>query len=372
MTLARGADEGSGEDASEAAVLPVRVRFTSGSIVRAVLVVMAFSVVVQVVGAAADPIVWFVEGATGAAIFYPVVVVLSRKMPHAAAVALVSVGLVVFVALVGLRLFTELKGEAEQFQSNAPQIAANIESSSTVGEAAKQFGLGDKIERLANDVAGAFNFNESSVSALSTAASIGSSLFIVWLFGVMMLFSAPAFLTGAQGQIRSERSRDRARTVVAAAYANAWQYTATSGARSMGYGLATWVLAWSTDLQAPTLLAVWVALWSFVPAVGLLIGGMLVAIIAMFSSFATAGVLLTFFVIAQILDVQFLQRRIDRNNVHVGPALTLVAAIIGFGLYGFGGVVVFCTWTFFVLAVLDQMRPLHDEVADARVSATPP
>jgi len=340
--------------ATEDSVLPVRVRFTPGSIIRAVLIVMAFVVVAQVVGAAADPLVWFAEGVAGAAIFYPVVVLLSRRMPHWVAVALVSLGVVAFVAFLGLRLFTELKGEAEEFQQRAPTIAENVDSSSA---AMLQFGMGDKIIRLSEDVAGGFRFDGADVSTLSTAASIGSSLFVVWLFAVMMLFSAPAFLAGAGRQISDGRRKERLEGVLAAAYVNSWEYLALCTGRALAYGAMTWFVAWLVGIPSPTLLSVWVALWAFVPRFGLVIGGSMVALVAMFESFPVAGIVFAAYIVASVVDATTVQRRIEDHTVHVGSALTMVAAMVGFGLFGFGGTIVFCVVLFFGLAILDQIRP---------------
>jgi predicted PurR-regulated permease PerM len=367
MVLARGGREGRGADpltdlTNEGSPdPPVRVRFTAGSIVRGVLVVGAFVVLATVVMAAATPLVWFAEGVIGAALLFPAVVGLSRRMPHAMAVALLSVGIVVVVGLVGFRLFAELRDEANQFQTKAPTLAQDVESNPTVGSAAQQFELGEKVEKFANDIAGAFNFSDASVSTLSTAASLGSAAFVVWLFGVMMLFSAPRFLEGAADQLGSTARRERVAKIVAVGYWRAWQYFAAMLVRGLAYGAATWVVAWTLGLEAPTLLAVWVALWSFLPSIGLLIGGLLAAIVALFSSFAMGGELLVGFIVAQVLDARFVTSRIHGSTVKVGPSLTLAAAIIGFGLYGFGGTVIACAVLFLGIAVLDELRPLADE-----------
>jgi predicted PurR-regulated permease PerM len=370
MVLARGgrgdgAGEGAGDDGRDPLApknrapsdQPIRVRFTLGSIVRSVLVVAAFFVLAAVVVAAATPLVWFVEGVIGAALLFPAVVGLSRKMPHAAAVAVLSVGIVVVVVAVGLRLFSELRDEANQFQQNAPQLTQQVESNPTVGSAAKQFGLGDKVQNFANDIAGAFNFSGASVSTISTVASLGSAVFAVWLFGVMMLFSAPGFIRGAMNQMGGTERGDRIGAVLAVGYWRSWQYFAAMLVRSAAYGTLTWVVAFACGLQAPTLLAVWVAVWSFVPSVGLLIGGLLVAAVALFSSFWFAGGALLTYVLAQLLDARFVTTQIHRRTVKIGPSLTLAAAIIGFGLYGFGGTVIACVLLFFAIAVLDELRP---------------
>jgi predicted PurR-regulated permease PerM len=328
-----------------------------GSIVRGVLVVVAFVVLAAVVIAAATPLVWFVEGVIGAALLFPAVVALSRKMPHALAVALLSIGIVVVVAAVGLRLFTELRDEANQFQTRAPQLTQQVESNRTFGSAAKQFGLGDKVQNFANDIAGAFNFSDASVSTISAVASLGSAVFVVWLFGVMMLFSAPGFIRGAMNQMGGTSRGDRLGTILAVGYWRSWQYFAAMLVRSIAYGVLTWVVAWAFGLQTPTLLAVWVAVWAFVPSVGLLIGGMLAAVAALFSSFPLAGGLLIAFVVAQLLDARFVTTQIHRRTVKIGPSLTLAAAIVGFGLYGFGGTIIACTLLFFAVAVLDELRP---------------
>jgi predicted PurR-regulated permease PerM len=278
-------------------------------------------------------------------------------MPHALAVALLSIGVVVVVALVGLRLFAELRDEALEFQNRAPQLAQQVESDPTVGSAARQFGLGDKLDKFSDDVAGAFNFSNASVSTISTAASLGSAVFVVWLFGVMMLFSAPGFIKGAMNQMGDVDRRDRIGAVLAVGYWKSWQYFAFMLVRAIVYGTITWIVAFAFGVQAPTLLAVWVAVWSFLPSVGLLIGAVLVAVVTAFTSGWLAVGFIIGFILGQFFDVHYVTRRIHERTVKVGSSLTLGAAIIGFGLYGFGGTIIACMFLFFALAVLDELRP---------------
>ncbi len=59
----------------------------------------------------------------------------------------------------------------------------------------------------------------------------------------------------------------------------------------------------------------------------------------------------------QVAEAWWWRRRIDDRSIHVGPAVPIVVAILGFGIYGIGGALYGCVLAVLGLALADQLRP---------------
>jgi predicted PurR-regulated permease PerM len=61
-----------------------------------------------------------------------------------------------------------------------------------------------------------------------------------------------------------------------------------------------------------------------------------------------------------VAEILFVQRRIERASLHVGPVITLVAAMAGFELYGIGGMLVAVVSAVGIAAVLVELAPSEE------------
>ena len=107
------------------------------------------------------------------------------------------------------------------------------------------------------------------------------------------------------------------------------------------------------------------ALFSFVPGLGIVLATLPIAVFEAIHSVPTALVLILSAIVVQAVEVNFVQKRIDASSVHVGPAATIVAALLGLQLYGIGGALVAMAITIYGLAVLRGLTQAHDEVFTA-------
>jgi predicted PurR-regulated permease PerM len=326
------------------------LRFSSGSVVLAVVLVLATGLLLRVVAAAATPLLWYLGGAIGAALLFPLVSGLSRVMPRGLAIALVAVGSVVVAGFVSYRVVDELQSQAERFAEEAPEAARDLEESESFGEAAREFGLEEKVAALARDVETFGRFRDP-LDAARTAATTGASGFAVWMLGLLMLVAGPRFVAAGLHQVPEER-RDEARAVLVRAYRRAWSYIALMVARGVLLGIVTALTAAAAGLPTPALLGTWVAAWSLVPGLGLVVGGMPVVVVAALSGPQAALGALVAALAVQVADVLVVQRRIDRRTLHVGPAITLAASVVGLALYGPGGMVMALSLAIFAVGVV--------------------
>jgi len=336
------------------------LRITPGSIVRAMLIVAAWLVALVVLRRAQTALVWFVEGAVIASLTWPIVHALGRWVPRwLILIALTAVGVAV-IGLLGTGLFNDLRSEADQFRAQAPAAARRIEHSGQLGALARDVDLAPKVEDLSGRLAGRFRFDQSEMGGL--AARLGSSasaVLAVWMLALMLVITGPDLVKGVLGASRPDTAA-RLRWVLDHAYRRTCRYVGFMSLRSLGFGVVTYVGCRLFGVEVPILLAVWVAIWAFVPYVGLLMGGATVALVVALHSPVVAAFVLGAVVVTQACDAWFVQRRIDATSMRFGAFLALSSALVGFSLYGPGGMILAVLVAQLGLSILADVGTLND------------
>jgi predicted PurR-regulated permease PerM len=112
------------------------------------------------------------------------------------------------------------------------------------------------------------------------------------------------------------------------------------------------------EIPAIGLLALFGALAATVPYFGIVIGWLPVLLLAVGVA-SGLEVALAALVAAslQVTEGLWWRRQVDDRSIRVGPAVPIVVAILGFGIYGIGGALYGCVLAVLVLAMADQLRP---------------
>jgi predicted PurR-regulated permease PerM len=336
------------------------LRITPGSIVRAVLIVAAWLVALVVLRRAQTALVWFVEGAVIASLAWPIVNSLRRWMPRWLALVVVTAVAALVVVLLGAGVFNELRSEADQFHHRAPAAARRIEGSGRLGALARDVDFAPKVDELSGRLAARFRFDRSEMGGL--AARLGSSasaVLAVWMLALMLVITGPNLVDEVLDAFRPDTAA-RLRWVLGRAYRRTSHYVGLMALRSVAFGVVTYAGCRLFGVATPLLLAVWVALWAFVPCVGLLMGGATVALVVALHSPVAAAVVLGGVIVAQAGDAWFLQRRIDAASMRFGAFLALSFALVGFSLYGPGGMVLGVLLAQLGLSILTDVGTLND------------
>jgi predicted PurR-regulated permease PerM len=92
-----------------------------------------------------------------------------------------------------------------------------------------------------------------------------------------------------------------------------------------------------------------------VPYLGVAVGWLPVLL-----SIETAGVPQAVALVAlasglQIVEMTWWRRRVDRLTLHLGPAIPLIAAVLGYSVYGIGRAIYRAAITVFGVALLDEL-----------------
>ena len=119
-------------------------------------------------------------------------------------------------------------------------------------------------------------------------------------------------------------------------------------------GVIAWALCYWEDVAAPIVVGVAVAALSVVPGFGIVVGGafglLLEAGLGSADGVLRLGIA---FVLLQIANSQFSRRVVAPRSLVVGPAVIVIAVIVGFEIYGIGGAIYAAILAIFGIAVLD-------------------
>lgn len=331
---------------------PVRLRYSAYSIVRAVLIVVVALVVLTLVQLASTTLWWLAIASVIAAMFQPAVLLLQRYMRGWIAIVLVLVGVLGAIGLVGYRGFAEVRSQFETVQANAIAAARDIEASNQFGQVATEFGLTSKVQSFFETVPLSISGTDDAASAVQTAASSGGALFAIAMLALLMLIFGPRLVGSAVNQIDNPMVAARVRALIRHAYDRSARYAWLMAARAFVVGIVTFAICSVAGMQTPTAIGLWFALLSLLPGFGLVLAALpLIAFQAITSAPSamgmTAGIMLV-----QLADIILVQRRIEAHSTRVGPAVTLIAALIGLQLYGIGGMMVMLATVIFALAAL--------------------
>jgi predicted PurR-regulated permease PerM len=347
---------------------PMTLRFTTRSLVGSVALLGLTLALIRVFHRASRPLSWVLVACLAAAILVPFINRLSRWIPHALAiivVMLLSLGLVVGIVYSG---FDDLERQANRLERALPNAAHELEQSSEYGDFARAFELEDRTNTFVKELPGRLA-GGSGAEVVQSAATRGAAFLVTIILTLFMIVYGPRFVNSGLQQIEDETHRRHVESVLTRAYGRSWRYLLLTTLKACLAGGFTTVVCLIADVQAPVLLGIWVGLWSFVPAVGVVVGSFPVVMLSALTSVDTAAIILGVFVAYQLFDVLVAQPQITKRSLRVGSALTLIAGVLGFTLYGIGGLIVSVILLMFGVAALDTLAPedddeLHEGVRD--------
>ncbi|MEY2399257.1 MAG: hypothetical protein QOJ00_2431 [Actinomycetota bacterium] len=306
------------------------------SIALIVATVAAVGLVSGIVSASLRVLGWMLAAASIAALLEPLVDALSKYMRRGVAVLVAM--LLAFGVVGGIAFLTvnDVVHEMHVLQQSAPARAKQLEHSKRFGSLARSFDLEKKTRALVKDIPNRLR-GGSNADALRSAGTRGVAYLATTVLTVFLIVNGRKLVVAAVEQISVEKRRKLVRVALRDGGVRGVQYTTGSLGMATLAGLLVAVTARIAHVPGAAPLALWAALWDVVPMLGAVIGGLPVAILAAASSPTTGVIVLAVFLAYEVLEALFLQRRLERRSVHVGPFLTLVVASVGLELYGIGG-----------------------------------
>ena len=348
-----------------------RLVITPGAILLLFGVIVAALLLRNLFVAGRRPIGWAVAAIVLAAAIEPSVSAVSKHMRRGLALLCVLLPLIAGVGIVARGVYQDLDRSTAKLQRAIPQAAASIERSDRFGDAAKDLNLQQRAKEFAAQM------ERPSSEAADRARGSGSAWLVTTILTIFALGWGPRFGAGALKQITDEERRDRIAHIVGTAFTKSQAYVDAALGQAIVVGVCAWLVFRLFEVPAPTPLALLVAVFSLVPVVGILVGNLpAVMLVAGFSSFGRAGWLLVIALLAQAVQV-LVFRSITRRTLYVGPAMMVIAYLVGSDVYGLGGAVFGTAITVFGIALVEAVADqrgvdLRPEDADPTQSDPPP
>ncbi|HEX6116554.1 MAG TPA: AI-2E family transporter [Solirubrobacterales bacterium] len=127
-------------------------------------------------------------------------------------------------------------------------------------------------------------------------------------------------------------------------------------------GVFTWLMLELLDIPMAVPLAVLVAFLDLIPLIGFTLGGLLIAVVAGITDFPTAAIIwgIAFLVYQQLQDRVF-QPLMFKSAVHLNPAVSIVAILVGAELLGILGALIAIPVAGSIGVVLAELVPREVE-----------
>lgn len=338
-----------------------RLSLTSGSIVRAVVLVAGWLIVLAIVARARGVLLLFGLGVVGAALTLPLVGYLSRWIPRWLAILLVSLVAASAVGLTGYRAVAEVDRQTDRVADAIDESVARIEATPRYSDLAERLDLTGRAAQVTKTLREDVSLDASRLSELApTLASGASDIFIIWLFAVMMLAAGPPFVSAFVRLFPSAVTQARVRAVITVAHRRTTRYVGLMLLRAGVLFAFTFTSAAMLGLRVPTVLGLTVAFLSLYPCFGLFVGGVLFAIAGALRWPDLVGPIIVLAVVVQAADVVYVQRRIEKGSVAVRSLLLVVASLIGWEVEGVRGVVIATVGTIFLVAAAEVGMAIRD------------
>lgn len=327
------------------------MRASGSSVLLAIATIVAVIIARNLFLSARQPIGWVVAAAVTALVLWPIIDRLDRWVPRGLGIIftlLLSAG-----AVIGLWLAVsnEVQGQLAQLQDRLPAAAAELEERGGEDGVLAQLRFGSLVEDLVDQTAE----RVAPEPTLEDAAGTAPAFLVSGILVVFFLVWGPSMLDGAQKQISDPEVQAHVGEVAARAAWLTQRYVIAAGALGIASGLIGGGLAWWAGLPTPLVLGVVLGVASVIPYVGILFGSIPILLLAVASQSDAEAIGLAIALIAVQAAYTTIMRRLSQRGVlRAGPAIIVVAALVGSDLYGLGGALVMVVVGILAVAVIES------------------
>jgi putative heme transporter len=318
--------------------------------------------------AATQPLGWVAAAAALALVISPVVEVPARLMPRFLAVMLTLVIGALIIGSIGAGLIVEIRGQLSLLGEELPAAAAELEREGGDDGILSEV----RFAALVDDLVDQTSDRLSPAPTVEDAAGTLPAFFLSAVLTIFFLLWAQRMFEALQRQISDEERRDRMARIIAAAVHLTQRYLIGAVPLAVGLGVLAGAAASIAGLPTPLVLGVVMAVAALVPYVGVLFGGLPIIILAAaLEPFPTTLLLVAALIALQAASTMVTRTVIEARSFRVGPAIIVVAALIGSDVYGIGGAFVATVAGVVVMALIeanrrDERSPAEDRPADRR------
>ena len=305
-----------------------------------------------------DVITWVVVAVFIALGLEPIVGrLVGAGMSRGSAVLTTLLGFVVVCGLLGWMIVPPIIDQVTLLVNNAPTYVDNVQHSQWFMEINHRWHISDKV---LTDLRG--NLNQKTVTSvmggiLGAGKVFAHAIEAMFTIGVLTIYFV-VVMPRAKTAFFSLVPRARRPRVVFLGE----EISRRVGGYILGQlcvaavnAVFAWIILTVLGLPYPAMLATLIGLLALVPIVGTLIGGVMMTLVALSSSWVDAVIVLGYYVGYHLFETYVLSPRIMRRAVEVPPVITIIAVIGGGALFGIVGALLAIPVAAGLLLIYDQV-----------------
>lgn len=260
------------------------------------------------------------------------------RMRRGTATAAIMISVLTFLGVFLWVIIPPIANEVRGFAANVPRYIGQLRrSGGLLGDLDKQFNLSSRARELARDVPKLAQSSFGTVLGFTrSVAGAIFSLLTVFVLLVYFMASLPRLEDGFAALFPADKRREY-RLLMDRATEKIGGYVSGQLAVCLVAGLSGFVAFLIIGLPFPAALAMLVAIATLIPAVGGLVGSVLVVLVALLGGVGTALITLAYVLVYQQVENYVISPRIMKRAVDLSPAAVLVSVMIGGSLLGFVG-----------------------------------
>lgn len=330
------------------------IRISARSAVLAVAAVVLAIMGQRLFVSAHRPLSWAVAAGIVAVLIDPVVDVLDRRLPRPLSVVialLVAAGAtwgVIYVA------FDDLSSGIDRLTESAQDAADELEArDDSIGRLARDVDASRRVDLFVDALDERVTGTDD---VLASTAGTAPTYFVGGILTLFLMSYGPRLARAAVDQLPDPRVRHDVEAVVTCALRRSRRAVFATIGVGLAVGVVVAAAAALLDVPSPAALGLAAGVMGMLPHVGLVLGTLpLMLLLLALEPGAVTVVAVVVVLSCQLGDSFWLRRRIARRSVHMGLLVPWIVAVVGYEVYGVGGVAYGLALAIFVLAVLDEL-----------------
>ncbi len=273
----------------------------------------------------------------------PIVSALQRRGMHRGwAVVTVVFGLACVFALIGWVVVPPVIDQTRQLIDDLPNQVDRLQHTHWVESLDRRWNVSEKARSGVEDFFNAGTASSVAGGVLGAGKAIIDGVIAAFTVLVLTLYFLAAMprVKSAAYQLAPRTRRTRIVYLSEEISRRVGGYVLGQLCVALINGLLSFLILEILGLPLAAVLAVIVGLLALVPIVGTLIGGAIVTLVALASSWQEAVIVLGYYVLYHLIEAYILAPRIMRRVVEVPPAVTIVAILAGGALMGILGALI--------------------------------
>lgn len=261
-----------------------------------------------------------------------------RRGNRSLATALAFLGLLVVLSAFLASIVPPIARQTANLIDSAPGLVRDLRDENTsVGRFVERYNLDQQVDKFSTELTD--RLKGATSTAVSTVSQVGSSLFAgltVLALTFMMLIEGPHWIAWMR-RLMPANKRDDADILTARMYKVVKGYVNGQVTLALIAALLLLPMLFILNISYPFALVFVIFICGLIPMIGHTIGAIIVTLVALTTSPASAIIILSYYFLYQQIENYALQPRIQANSTEMSPLLVFSSVVIGVSFSGLLG-----------------------------------